>query len=82
MLKTCLESKSLVVTMDESQNECKPTKYKNNRVELTWDEKQYACSKGFVKPVEGGVMDEGHNANDDANEAGQKREDHEGTGGV
>lgn len=60
----------------------KPTKCKNKRVELTWDEKQYACSKGFVKPVEGGIMDEGHNANDDANETGQKREDHEGTGGV
>lgn len=51
-------------------------------VALTWDEKQYACSKGFVKPVEGGVMDEGHYADDDADEAGQKREDHEGTGGI
>lgn len=60
----------------------KLTKGRNNRAELTWDEKQYACSKGFVKPVEGGVMDERHNANDDTNEAGQKREDHEGTGGV
>lgn len=58
------------------------TKYKNNRVELTWDEKQYACSKGFVKPVKGGVMDECHDANDDSNETGQKREDHEGTGGI
>lgn len=48
-------------------------KYRNSPVELTWNEKQYACSKGFVKPVKGGVMDEGHNANDDANETGQKR---------
>ncbi len=60
----------------------KPTKCKNNRDELTWDEKQYACSKGFVKPVEGGVMDEGHNTNDDADETGQKREDHESAGGI
>lgn len=48
-------------------------KYRNSEAELTWNEKQYACSKGFVKPVKGGVMDEGHNANDDANETGQKR---------
>lgn len=58
------------------------TKFKNHRVELTWDEKQYACSKGFVKPVKGGVMDECHYANDDANEAGQKRENNEGAGGI
>lgn len=57
-------------------------KSENSRGELTWNEKQYACSKGFVKPVEGGVMDEGHNANDDTDEAGQKRQDHKGTGGV
>lgn len=50
--------------------------------QLTWDEKQYARSKGFVKPVKGGVMDECHDANDDANETGQKREDHEGTRGI
>lgn len=59
-----------------------PNQVQNNGVELTWDEKQYACSKGFVKPVKGGVMDECHDANDDANETGQKREDHEGTGGI
>lgn len=51
-------------------------------MELTWDEKQYACSEGFVKPVKGGVMDECHDANDDAKETGQKREDHEGTRGI
>lgn len=55
---------------------------KNKRIELTRDEEQYACCKGFVKPVKGGVMDEGHDAYDDANETGQKREDHEGAGGV
>lgn len=27
-------------------------------------------------------MDERHDADDDANEAGQKREDHEGSGGI
>lgn len=27
-------------------------------------------------------MDEGHNANDDTDEAGQQRQDHEGAGGV
>lgn len=51
-------------------------------IQLTWDEKQNACSEGFVKPVEGRVVDEGHDADDDTNETGQKREDHEGTGGV
>lgn len=58
------------------------TKYKNNEDELTWDEKQNACSKGFVKPIKGWVMDEGHDANDDSNETGQKRKNHEGTCGI
>lgn len=70
--------------MDIKCKDTKRTKYKHKTMdlELTWDEKQYACSKGFVKPVEGGVMNEGHNANDDADETGQERQDHEGTGGV
>lgn len=51
-------------------------------MQLTGDEKQNACSEGLVKAVEGGVMDEGHDADDDANEAGQEREDHQGSGGI
>lgn len=59
-----------------------PSIHPSTKCELTWDEKQDACSKGFVKPVKGRVMDERHDANDDAKEAGQKREDHEGTSGI
>lgn len=51
-------------------------------VELTWNEKQHACSEGFVEPIEWGVVDEGHDAKDDGNETSQKGEDHEGTGGI
>lgn len=66
----------------KSKLQLKPNQVQGQQVELTWDEKQYACSKGFVKPVKGGVMDECHDANDDAKETGQKREDHEGTCGI
>lgn len=65
---------------NESSNQTEANE--ENEVGLTWDEKQYACSEGLVKPVKGGVMDERHDADDDANEAGQKREDHEGSGGI
>lgn len=58
------------------------SEHKPNREELTWDEKQDARSKGFIKSVKGGVMNEGHDANDDADETSQKRQDHEGAGGV
>lgn len=58
------------------------SKDKPNREDLTWNEEQYTCSKGFVESVKGGVMDEGHDANDDANKTSQKRQDHEGAGGV
>lgn len=47
------------------------------RRQLTWDKEQNACSKGFIKPVKGGVMDKSHNTDDDANKAGQQRQDHE-----
>lgn len=49
---------------------------------LTGNEEEYAGCKGLVKPVEGGVVDEGHDADDDADETSQEGEDHEGPGGV
>lgn len=49
---------------------------------LTGDEEEDAGSEGLVKAVEGGVVDECHDADDDANETGQQGEDHEGPGGV
>lgn len=67
------------MSCNESRN---GSERQENEVRLTGDEKQYACSEGLVKAVKGGVMDECHDADDDANEAGQKREDHEGSGGI
>ncbi len=55
---------------------------KKEERQLTWDEEQNACSKGFIKPLEGWVVDEGHNSDDDANEAGQQRQDHECSRGI
>lgn len=49
---------------------------------LTGYEEEDAGCEGLVKPVEGGVVDEGHDADDDADETRQEGEDHEGPGGV
>ena len=49
---------------------------------LTGDEEEDAGCKCLVKPVKGGVVDEGHDADHDANETGQQGENHEGPGGV
>lgn len=49
---------------------------------LTGNEEEDAGCEGLVKPVEGGVVDEGHDADDDADETRQEGEDHEGPGGV
>lgn len=49
---------------------------------LTGNEEEDAGCEGLVKPVEGGVVDEGHDADDDADETSQEGEDHEGPGGV
>ena len=49
---------------------------------LTWDEEEDSGSEGFVEALEGGVVYEGHDPDDDAEEAGQDGEDHEGPGGV
>lgn len=50
--------------------------------ELTGDEEEDAGCKSLVKPVKGGVVDEGHDADHDANETSQQGEDHEGPGGI
>lgn len=50
--------------------------------ELTGDKEEDASCKCLVKPVEGGVVDEGHDANHNANETSQQGKDHEGPGGI
>lgn len=49
---------------------------------LTGNEEEDAGSEGLVKPIKGGVVDEGHDADDDADETSQEGEDHKGPGGV
>lgn len=49
---------------------------------LTGYEEEDAGCEGLVKPVERGVVDEGHDADDDADETSQEGEDHEGPGGI
>lgn len=49
---------------------------------FTGDEEEDAGCKRLVKPVEGGVVDEGHDADHDADEASQQGENHEGPGCV
>lgn len=49
---------------------------------LTGDEEEDPGCKGLVEAVKGGVVDEGHDADQDAEETGQQGQDHEGPGGV
>ena len=50
--------------------------------ELTGDEEEDAGRKCLVKPVKGGVVDEGHNADHNADETSQQGKNHEGPGGI
>lgn len=50
--------------------------------ELTRNEEEDASCKCLVKPIEGGVVDEGHDADDDANETSQQGKNHEGPSGI
>lgn len=49
---------------------------------LTGDEEEDAGRKRLVKTIKGGVVDEGHDANHDADETSQEGQNHEGPGGV
>lgn len=49
---------------------------------LTGDEEEDAGSEGLVKAVKGRIVDEGHDANDDADEARQQGQDHESPRGI
>lgn len=49
---------------------------------LTRNEEEDASSEGLVKAIKGGVVDEGHDADDNSDETSQEGEDHEGSGGV
>lgn len=50
--------------------------------ELTGDEEEDPGCKGLVKAIKGGVVDEGHDTNHNADETSQQRKNHEGPGGV
>lgn len=49
---------------------------------LTGDEEQDPCCECLVKPIKGGVVDEGHDTNHNADETSQQGKDHEGPGGI
>lgn len=49
---------------------------------LTGDEEEDASCKCLVKAVKGGVVNEGHDTNDNANEASQQGKNHEGPSGI
>lgn len=51
-------------------------------MELTGDEEEDASCKCLVKAVKGGVVDEGHDANHDADKTSQQGENHEGPSGI
>lgn len=50
--------------------------------QLAGDEEEDPGCKRLVKPVEGRVVDEGHDADHDADETSQQGENHEGPSGV
>lgn len=50
--------------------------------ELTGNEEEDASCKCLVKPIKGGVVDEGHDADNDANETSQQGKNHKGPGGI
>lgn len=49
---------------------------------LTGNKEEDASCKCLIKTIKGGVVDEGHNTNDNANETGQQGQNHEGPGGI
>lgn len=50
--------------------------------ELTGDEEEDAGCKCLIKPIKGGVADEGHDTDHNAKETSQQGKNHEGPGGV
>lgn len=50
--------------------------------ELTGDEEEDAGCKCLIKPIKGGVADEGHDTDHNAKETSQQGKNHEGPGGI